>query len=45
MRTRVQRCVGMMFDDVHRDADKKKNPEFYKALQKLLDLVAPEGSL
>ena len=40
-RTGVSRCVGDMFNAVRRAADEEQNPEFYRALQRLFDLVAP----
>ena len=38
-RTGVPRCVGEKFNAVHRAADEEQ--EFYRALQRLFDLVAP----
>ena len=38
--TGVSRCEGEKFNKVHQAADEKQRPEFYAALQKLLDLVS-----
>ena len=35
-----KRCVGMIFNNIHREARKKENSGFYKELAKLLYLVA-----
>ena len=34
--------VGVAFDNVHSAANKKENHEFYAALRRLFDLVAPD---